>query len=1084
MTFSSSPFTSPVRGGNRISASGTGTHRNPISLSDDEDGDDDVVSDSSSSPYFTQPTQITNRPTVGLSNKGRGTGFSRSDAASAHSDASSPAGKIIEVPRSSPFKSSPPQPRRLSGLSFGLAPAGTAYRPPQKVIAKPVGTKPEGSRIQSSEAKRKPSFAESSDELSRNSKFLVRSDSSSSDRPARADIQRTSFQRQALANAPKDSRVIKAAEQAAEFEKFDARTQLKARKLREKLGKRPSLYICARAIMVKKGDMDAAAKSLLSARGAGPSPSPPPSTKTAAKRSSASRSPSPVPAPKRRRLVRGRNPANAAPAVPLITLVDSEDDAASVTGSKDGGGDYESDSESEEEEEEESEDENGGRRRRASPKQAEAEQPRLGVKRASKILEYLWSCTAEQLAADAKISKENAKLFISKRPFHSISQVKAVHHYKTVRKRREKVNLGEDVFFELSHHIKRLSAIDRIVEECDTQGTIIRSRIDSWKMDKLGKIKESDKANTTSGLLPFPAEPKLMKGEMFPYQLYGMNWMWQLYTRGLGAILGDDMGTGKTCQVISFLALLVDTYKSGLLQNKPGPNLIVVPATLVDNWQKEFVKFAPELSVIQYSGHPEVRDELAEEILSSPGKYHIILTSFTTMNRVRDVVWMNKIGINAAIFDEGHTLKNSATKIYRSLIQIKTNWKLLITGTPIQNTIMELITLMSFLSPMLFSRDRDCIEELFSQKASLQEVSEGATLLSDRIQRARSILEPFILSRKKHQVSNLEPATRKVIFCDMTDQQKEEYDKRVTNFRQLKDRKGGGKRKSDENNPWIQLRKAATHPQLFRRFFTDKKCEEMAKILMDKVPHKLDQTDLGRMIEELKGYSDFELHLWCRDFECLRKFDCRERSWFESGKLQKLIELVREYEQNGDRVLVFSPFRKSLGILEECLAESRINYRILVGETSVPDRQKICDEFQADETIPVFLLTTLAGGLGLNLTGANKIIIFDQSGNPQQDIQAENRAHRLGQKRNVEVIRLVSRGTIDELIYKACHTKLILAGEITGHNENMGEVNYTEDMGQADERDIMKSVTEQLLSGEGGGSSVNGGYITPPKSES
>ncbi|KAF3762356.1 hypothetical protein M406DRAFT_236094, partial [Cryphonectria parasitica EP155] len=966
----------------------------------DED-DDDGIEPEFSSPYFTQPTQVVGRKTLG--------GNKVND--------SSPPSKI-EVPRSSPFKSSPVQQQRARPSILGMFPSGTLYRPPQNAFTKTVTKKPDGTTIE---------IRSDGIRLHSSPKHRARSDSSASDQSDGADIKPTSFQREVLTSPSKnDSRITKAAQQAADFEKnYD-------------------------------GDMAAAEKTLLGGGGLErPSPSP--------KRSSASLSASPVPGPKRRRLVRGRNPANATnssqpSAAPLISLVDSEsdNDNASISSIKDDGDNYQSGSDEESEE-----DEDHGQQKAQSTKQQDIEQPRVGMKRAAKIMQYLESCTVDQLAADAKISKDNAKFFISKRPFHSINQVRTVYHFKTVRKRKEKVELGEDVFHELNQHIKRLNAIDRVVEQCETQGTIIRSKIEGWKMDRFGKLDDSVKSPTEPGVLPFPKEPMLVTGKLFPHQLYGMNWMWQLYSRGFGGILADDMGTGKTFQVISFLALLHDVHESGLLQNKPGPNLVVVPPTLVDNWQQEFAKFAPELSVIVYSGPPEERDELARDILESSEDCHVILTSFSQMSRTRDAIWMDKIGINAAFFDEGHRLKNAKTKTYSDLIRIRANWKILITGTPIQNNIMEMMTLLNFISPQLFHRDRECIEELFMQKASLKEVSEGATLLSDRIQRARSILEPFILVRKKDKVSALPPKTRRVIYCDMPDVQKKVYDDLVNDFRLAKDQKStADKRKNDENNPWIQLRKAATHPQLFRRFFSDKKCEKMAKILMEKAPSRVDQQNLLHMENELKSYSDFELHLWCRDFKCVQDFDCPQGSWYESGKLRKLLELVNEFQQNGDRVLVFSPFTKSLGIIEECLSESGIAYRLLVGSTTVADRQDLVDEFQGDETIPVFLLTTMAGGVGLNLTGANKIIIFDQSDNPQLDIQAENRVHRLGQKRDVEVIRLITKGTIDELIYKACKVKLELANQITGDGEDMEKSNDME----AGEN-IVANVTEAIMKG-------------------
>lgn len=1090
-----------------MSATNNGSQVNPISIDDE---DDDVVTDSSlsSSPYFTQPTQVVDRKTLsGLTKTGtqptqkipggrvlgstgvlkslgprpgnspsqpfkaQGSSISRDSTPKQRGMSSSP-GKI-EVPRSSPLKSSPLKSSPPNKKKFlGFQPAGTSFMPPGRLVSKSNVPAKSSSAMQSK-------TRDSSDELSRNPRYCALSDtdSSDSDRGNRGDIQRTSFQRQepALSNKNPGQRpaasiasavTIAAAQRrveigaAAAFEsQYDSRTQLKARMVRKRVGADFTLKQCAEAILAKH-DVEPATKLLLG--GSAPSSA---SSPVSSKRPSPSQNTSP--APKRRRLVRGRreNP------VTTIELLDSDSDGnESISNDKNGRDDYEADTESDVDSGAESGPE-------ISTRQV-FEKPVVGSKRTTKILDYLQSCAVESLAADAKITKDDAKYLISKRPFYSINQVKAIYQLKVTRKKKkERVNLGESVFDELNQHIKRLNAIDRVVHQCEVQGNIIKKEVASWRMNQVGETKGPGEG-TSPAILPFPKEPELISGTLYPYQLYGMNWMWQLCTRGFGGILADDMGLGKTCQVISLISLLADAFKAGILQGKAGPNLVVVPASVLDNWQNEFAKFAPGLSIVKYSGSPSERDELALELQESGDQYDVIITSYTQIKRTRDARSLNKIGIHAAIFDEGHKLKNPETNLYKDLILIKADWKLLITGTPIQNNIMEMIALLNFISPTLFQRDREYFEELFVQKASLKEVSEGATLLSDRIQRARSILEPFILQRKKEQVlSSLPPKTRKVIYVDMIGEQKVNYEEKVANFRRSKLEKTKTKtigRKSDENNPWAQLRKAATHPQLFRRFFDNKKIEEMARLLLRHVPfEKLRQTEHSKMVEELQQYSDFELNLWCRDEKCLKKFSCPESALFESGKFQKLLELLKEYRKNGDRALVFSKFRRVLDILEECMSKEGISYRVLDGDTNVRDRQVLVDEYQADTSITVFLLTTDAGGQGINLTAANKIVILDQSNNPQQDVQAENRAHRLGQEREVEVVRLITRGTIDELIYKACQKKLELAGHITGFSEDIGG-----------EAEVIAKVTEQLLNGAGCASpAASAGYITPPKSD-
>lgn len=1061
----------------------SGSQQNPISLDDDDD--DDVITDSSvgsSSPYFTQPTQILDRKTVGM----------RATQPTQILDRKTLGNEDIEVPRSSPskpspFKSSPGNievprssqpkslPRRSSPLKpfsstsspltssptkttplssspskspplksipqgpprpsrpsiFSLAPAGTSVRlPPARI-----------------EARRLKNDADSSDELSRAgpSKYHTLSDSSSSDH-AQSDIQRTSFQRP-LPSPKIDPFSARPHQADDEFRKnYDGRIQLKAMNLRKRLDRKFTNLQCAVAIVAERGDMDSAYQLL--AEGS--------SSQGSSRSTKRPGSRSPSPQPKRRRLVRGRNPNN--PPAPVIDLVDSEEDEESVSADKNDGQNYEADTESDADSDEA---ENAIEAKQIEKKPLAGPGP--GLKRAAKILQYLQSCTVESLAVDAKISKDDARQVISKRPLYSISQVKAIHQFKTIRKKKQRFDLGEDVVEELVEYVKQIDAIDRVVEHCEKQGRRLNATVSDWRMDQLGNIKSA--TTTTAAMLPFPKEPKAMKGhcEMSPYQVYGMNWMFQLYSGSqFGGILADDMGLGKTCQAVAFISLLKDAYEDGIIEERPWPNLVVVPASVLENWENEFAKFAPSLSVATYSGSTQDRDALGSDMRDSPGDYQVILTTYSQMSRLADIKWMNRIKIHAAIFDEGHRLKNPDTKFYQLLIQIGAAWKLCITGTPIQNNIMELIGLLSFISPDIFRRDSKYFEQLFTQKASMKQVSEGAAILSDRIQRARSILEPFILQRKKEQVLKLPPKTRRVIFCKMDEDQAAQYEDFVARFQASKS--GAAKkmmtasdgRKNDENNPWTQMRKLAAHPQLVRRWFNNERCTEMAKVLWETTDSGQDR--LEYQIKELTDLNDFEAHLWCRDLPHLRKYDCPKGAWSKPAKVQELLKLVRDYQANGDRVLVFSRFKRILIILEECLAEEGIDYRVLTGETRVDERQALVDEFQEDKTIPVFLLTTGAGGQGLNLTGANKIIIFDQSPNPQEDRQAENRAHRYGQEKEVEVIRLISKGTIEELIYKACQKKLELAGKITGFEEEIGEA------------EVLATITQQLLGGGDEGS--------------
>ncbi|EPE06791.1 chromodomain-helicase-dna-binding protein 3 [Ophiostoma piceae UAMH 11346] len=750
-----------------------------------------------------------------------------------------------------------------------------------------------------------------------------------------------------------------------------------------------------------------------------------------------------------------------------------------------------------------------------------------------RVLEYFNTCTVDDLVAmlGAK-ARSRAETILSHRPFRTRASVTRIQTPEVAgaRGRKKKAaNIGEDIFDEVEEYVVALRAIDVVVTQCEQKGLKIRAALNRWNVDYRGSKKgtltplsvaspggsPSDKAGAVAAYtpLPIPEEPKLMRGycTMKGYQLYGLNWLWELYQRKFGCILADDMGLGKTCQVISFLSKIIEAYdEDDSRSERPWPNLVVVPPSTLANWKVEFAKFAPGINVTTYSGSVAERDRIFEEIRDERDTCHVVLTSYSQLSGKQDLDAMRKLSPNAAIFDEGHKMKNCNTAIYKSLKRIDANWRLILTGTPVQNNLMEMINLLRFIQPHLFERHVEKLDALFSQRFTLQDVSNGALLFSDRVRRARSILEPFILQRRKEQVlASMPKKTSRVIYCDLDETQRPIYEAYEQQFRRGKDKNNKEKAvvkrtavtglSSDQNNVWVQLRKSAIHAQLFRRYYDDKKVEKMAKILMAKVPQtELRQPDMGHLINELRDCSDFELHTWCRDYKCLAPFDIPDGHFIKSGKVQKLLELIEGYKTNGDRALVFSRFARVLNILREVMTFMGIRYVSLEGATRVEERQDIINEYTQDPEITVFLLTTGSGGTGINLTAANKVVIFDQSDNPQDDVQAENRAHRLGQTREVEIVKLVTRGTIEELVYKACQTKLELAERVTAGSASRAEVEAYEKMEreQGDGAGAVKAIEEEvramLKAKDSKGSNGNkegkeGGddedTMTPPKSE-
>jgi SWI/SNF-related matrix-associated actin-dependent regulator 1 of chromatin subfamily A len=675
------------------------------------------------------------------------------------------------------------------------------------------------------------------------------------------------------------------------------------------------------------------------------------------------------------------------------------------------------------------------------------------------LLKLLNEVEMKDLAALTGDKEGDLNILIANRPFTSITQVRAVSRVANGKGKRQKAEIGEAVIDKVRLFMKAIKAVDEIVIESEKRAGRIKDQIKAWGVDPLG-LRAPDCLGATSPGLSKPAkntrhtsfkplQPKSMNPDlpMHDFQIFGVNWMNLLFQRGYGGILADDMGLGKTCQVIGLMCRMLEDWEEGQLPTKPFPNLVVVPPSTLDNWLAEFDKFAPDLGVVKYSGSQSERMQIAGDLIEDSDSCHVILTSYSQFSSLEDLQNLNQIGLHSAIFDEGQILKNPSTLQYNRLRKLRVHWRMLLSGTPIQNHLMEMIALLSFVDPELFRDSMEDIQYVFDHKIHSKNLSNTALLYGERVNRARSILEPFILQRLKDQVGqNLPVKTQTIIHCDLPPAQKTLYDKYEAMFRTepgdrpKTTRVAVAARDNDQNNVWIQLKKAALHPQLFRLHFTDEKVEKMASILFKNVPSRdldLAEPKIHLLLNDLKSRSDFDLHLYCQDFPALLgKYDIEYGSWRASGKVKKLLELIEAYQRNGDRVLVFSKFTKMIDILSYTLDREEIRHCVLTGGSAVGERQQEIDRFQRDPDIPVFLLTTGAGGTGINLTAANKVIIFDMSSNPQDDKQAENRAHRIGQQRPVEVIHLISTGTVEELIYLTCQKKIELANKVTNIESN------------------------------------------------
>jgi SWI/SNF-related matrix-associated actin-dependent regulator 1 of chromatin subfamily A len=390
------------------------------------------------------------------------------------------------------------------------------------------------------------------------------------------------------------------------------------------------------------------------------------------------------------------------------------------------------------------------------------------------------------------------------------------------------------------------------------------------------------------------------------------------------------------------------------------------------------------------------------------------------------------------VYDEGHVLKNPKSQRYEKLVKIPASFRLLLTGTPLQNNLLELAALLGFILPEIFRDRQEELDFIFKHKASTRDSDHAALLSSQRIARAKSMLTPFVLRRKKDQVLKHMPIKScRVEYCVLHPSQAVIYEGLREKARErARLRLEGVKVPMDgENNPLMQLRKAAIHAMLFRRHFTDEKVVKMLTLLKKHEPEEFPEKNHKHLLQEMMNLSDWYLHIWCQLHPCISKFDVPNLEWMNSGKVAALVKLLEAYKENGDRVLIFSQFTLVLDILEAVLETSRIDFTRIDGGTKVNERQTLIDNFRDDKSITAFLLSTGAGGTGLNLMFANKVVIFDSSFNPQDDVQAENRAHRVGQTRDVEVVRLVTKGTIEEQIYALGQSKLALDSKVAGNDD-------------------------------------------------
>lgn len=589
--------------------------------------------------------------------------------------------------------------------------------------------------------------------------------------------------------------------------------------------------------------------------------------------------------------------------------------------------------------------------------------------------------------------------------------------------------------------------VDEVISKCENVGAEIGAIMDGWSACQLrgDAIEIKKQMDRNPGLIAQQPDSISKSYVLKGYQLKGISWLSLLYKSKLGGMLADEMGLGKTAQVISFIANLVSL-------NENGPHLIIVPSSTlsnaffeVGNWMREIERWCPSLIAIEYSGSVEERREVQDSVYSGL-KFNIILTTYNLATGSKeDRGFLRKLRCVSMILDEGHLMKNSDSQRYKYLMSFKSPFRLLLTGkfpfnqgTPLQNNLLELLSLLTFIMPDLFSANAETLQKLFSHKLS----SNGDPVLHERIERAKRMMAPFILRRRKDEVLSDLPIKIHILEkCQQTTTQKKVYTDIL-----VRNKKIGGvcqngtkvakKQTSVQSrkltNVLMQLRKAANHPLLMRYLYDDSKLLKLAALL--KREDQFIDSDVELIYEDLQVMSDFEIHNLCIKHGKIRPFQLKDDQLMDAGKITSLKTMLVAMKAKKDRILLFSQFVIMLDILERVMDTLNMKFIRLDGSTPLLDRQDLIDEFQGDDTITVFLLSTKAGGFGINLTAANVVILYDIDFNPHNDAQAEDRAHRVGQTRNVTVVRMITEGTVEEHIYNSARLKLDLDASVSMRN--------------------------------------------------
>ncbi|XP_010521188.1 PREDICTED: protein CHROMATIN REMODELING 24 [Tarenaya hassleriana] len=540
----------------------------------------------------------------------------------------------------------------------------------------------------------------------------------------------------------------------------------------------------------------------------------------------------------------------------------------------------------------------------------------------------------------------------------------------------------------------------------------------------LDGVVEDEGSITLNGLKSSYILPGKIATMLYPHQREGLKWLWSLHTQGKGGILGDDMGLGKTMQICSFLSGL---FHSKLIKRA----LIVAPKTLLPHWIKELTAVGLSRMTREYYGNSaKARDYELRYILEDKG---VLLTTYDIVrnnskalqgdNHFSDDEDEDEITWDYMILDEGHLIKNPSTQRAKSLLEIPSSHRIIISGTPIQNNLKELWALFNFCCPGLLG-DKNWFKENYEhyilrgndKNASDREKRIGSTIAKN----LRDHIQPFFLRRLKSEVfgenddtaAKLSKKNELVIWLRLTNCQRQLYEAFL---------KSEIVYSAFDGSPLAALtilKKICDHPLLLTK--------RAAEDVLEGMESTLTQEEAGvaeRLAMHIADNIDTD------DFQA--KHDS------VSCKISFIMSLLSKLIPEGHHVLIFSQTRKMLNLIQESLTSNRYKFLRIDGTTKSADRLKIVNDFQEGNGAPIFLLTSQVGGLGLTLTKADRVIVVDPAWNPSTDNQSVDRAYRIGQKKDVIVYRLMTSGTVEEKIYRKQVYKGGLFKTATEHKEQI-----------------------------------------------